>query len=195
MINPLIEAIFEIIVTKQVWRVHTLASELAKQEKIPVLDQQSEKNLFKRNFLIMNALYQLQSELKPDYLHVAPMHIELYSKESLSGNIKQSLSLNDALREYYLAWENYDTSTDEINELLTNFWRRITKRPPALDTKQLKEIRESWYLNSTFSYKELQKRWRELAIKAHPDKSGGSTEKFKQLKIEYEQLKLNCSKI
>ncbi|MGO2168584.1 MAG: DnaJ domain-containing protein [Pseudoalteromonas sp.] len=39
----------------------------------------------------------------------------------------------------------------------------------------------------------MQKRWRQLAIKYHPDKASGNKERFKILKSKYEQLKSSCS--
>ena len=58
MLNPLIDEIFERLLTKQVWKVHTLALELSEGGIIMTLDEDPYRDLFKRNFLIMNAPFQ-----------------------------------------------------------------------------------------------------------------------------------------
>ena len=65
MLNPLIDEIFELLINKKVWMVHTLASELKQRGFLDTLAAEPERDLFKRNFLIMNALYQLQQQLMP----------------------------------------------------------------------------------------------------------------------------------
>ncbi|TMN61092.1 molecular chaperone DnaJ, partial [Pseudoalteromonas sp. S1727] len=78
MLNPLIDEIFELILTKDTWMVHTLALKLQQQGAIDSLDIQPDRDLFKRNFLIMNALYQLQQQLHPSqHLAIASLQITL----------------------------------------------------------------------------------------------------------------------
>ncbi|MBQ4834120.1 DnaJ domain-containing protein [Pseudoalteromonas sp. MMG010] len=188
MINPLLEVIFEIIITKKVYKVHTLLSELEKKLTLPLLDPQPKQNLFKKNFLIMNALYQLQQQITPNYLRVSAMHIELLNDANMP-----LIHGNDSLRDYYLNWENYQASTADINELLASFWQKMNNQTLFTNSEHQQVIIHRWQLPAKFTIKELQKRWRKLAIQAHPDKSKGSDDKFKQLKQEYEQLKTCCS--
>ncbi|MGO2168586.1 MAG: DNA-J related domain-containing protein [Pseudoalteromonas sp.] len=74
MLNPLIDEIFGLIFNGQVWQVHSLATKLKSQGAISVLDSLPERDLFKRNFLMMNALYQLQQ------LQISGLHIKLITK-------------------------------------------------------------------------------------------------------------------
>ena len=46
-------------------------------------------------------------------------------------------------------------------------------------------------LNSSFSRRQLKKKFRKLAIKFHPDKTGGDSKKFVYLKMCYDTLKKN----
>ena len=46
MLNPLIDEIFELLLTQRVWKVHTLAATLAQQGVLPPLDANPEQNLF-----------------------------------------------------------------------------------------------------------------------------------------------------
>ena len=186
MLNPLIDQIFDLILTKQVWQVHILASELINNGAIKTLDKNPERDLFKRNFLIMNALYQLQIQIHPQTLLISTLHIELLEK----GN-DQPLITKTNLRDYYLDWKNYDTSTEDVDALLNSFWGQF-KRQSAISTltqKNYNELTIEWELPNNFTLKELQKRWRQHALKNHPDKPGGCEVKFKKIKEEYEQLK------
>ena len=186
MLNPLIDEIFELILIKHVWQVHTLAAQLSHQGAITTLDQSPERDLFKRNFLIMNALYQLQAQLEPQSLVISTLHIELLEKEA-----KHLLITSSNLRDYYLDWNNYDTCEQQVEELLTSFWRSFKATPEQyrLSDKEHTELILQWNLPEDFTLKTLQKRWRKLALQNHPDKLNGCAEEFKKIKLQYEQLK------
>ena len=75
---------------------------------------------------ICDGLYQLQAQLAPEqHLQIASLHIELVSKQT--GNALES---HDPLRDYYLDWQNFDTTSDEIDALLTDFWQRFSSFSP-----------------------------------------------------------------
>ena len=191
--NPLIDEIFYLLLEQPVWKVHTLTSALSESGKIEQLDNDPQKDLFKRNFLVMNALYQLQTQLAPEQqLQIASLHIELVNEQ-----ISNALENHDPLRDYYLDWQNYDTTSDEIDAMLTDFWQRFSSYSPkrvilSLSQQQLLELQQAWQLPTDFSEKQLQKRWRQLALKHHPDRQGCAIE-FKKIQHEYEQLKASCS--
>jgi len=150
MLNPLIDEIFELLLQKKVWMVHTLAAELQQRKVISTLDAAPDRDLFKRNFLIMNALYQLQQQIMPkQQLLISGLQIQLITKHSKSAQI--------------------------------------------IDPDTHKQLLVKWQLSQQSTLKEVQKRWRQLALQCHPDKAVGNAEKFKQLKCEYEQLRASCS--
>ncbi|AXV63926.1 molecular chaperone DnaJ [Pseudoalteromonas lipolytica] len=192
MVNPLIDEIFYLLLRQSTWKVHTLASALGETNYLKQLDEDPQKNLFKRNFLIMNGLYQLQAQLAPTQrLEIASLHIELIDTCPTDRPEK-----DDPLRAYYLDWQNYDTSRDAIDALLDQFWQRFSTHNrfclTQVSAEQLYPIIQHWQLPADYSYRELQKRWRQLALKYHPDRQGSAT-KFKKIRQEYEQLKANCS--
>lgn len=193
MLNPLIDEIFYLILKQPIWKVHTLASALNDAGHLSVLDKDPQKDLFKRNFLVMNALYQLQIQVSPEQqLHIAALHIEL-----INNKCEKVLENTDPLREYYLDWQNYDTTSDEIDALLNEFWQRFATfnrhtTSANLTKEQLLQVQKAWQLPANFSLKELQKRWRQLALKHHPDRQGCAIQ-FKKIQREYEQLKASCS--
>lgn len=192
MLNLLIDEIFELILTKRVWKVHTLALELTSNDIITTLDENPQRDLFKRNFLIMNALFQLQKQLAPaQYLQIASLHIELC--DVTQSNL---LSQIDPLRDYYLNWQNYDTSTTEVEALLDGFWQKFNAQRTSI--QQLEPhtrcaLLKQWQLAEDATLKIIQKRWRQLAFLYHPDKSPEDEEIFKRIREEYEQLKVSCS--
>ena len=65
MVNPLIDEIFYLLLEQPIWKV-CATSALSESGKIEQLDNDPQKDLFKRNFLVMNGLYQLQAQLAPE---------------------------------------------------------------------------------------------------------------------------------
>ncbi|WP_171045312.1 DNA-J related domain-containing protein [Pseudoalteromonas rubra] len=184
MLNPLLDATFRIITRERATQLHRLASALDKEMGFPRLDADPDKALFKRNFLLMNALYQLQQEFAEQgyYLQVEAMDIRLLEQQAHSTLQKQ-----DPLRDYYLDWCNYDTSKDEVAALLTQFWQRYMKLPETGAERHV-ELISKWQLPCPYSRRQLSKRWRTLAFAAHPDQQGEQA-LFQQLQEEYELLK------
>ncbi|WP_235423488.1 DNA-J related domain-containing protein [Pseudoalteromonas luteoviolacea] len=191
MTNPLLDVIFEILSTGTHYKVHELAAQITSHKALPNLDSDPHKELFKKNFLIMNALYQLQNELHEygHHLHVSNMDIYLHQAavDTPNSNAPQVES-SAALRHYYLDWSNYETSEEDIEALLTSFWQKYLLTTPSLGSEARAQLQKKWQLPTQYSATELQKRWRQLAIENHPDK-GGDAAIFKQIKQEYEQLK------
>ncbi|MBD1582678.1 DNA-J related domain-containing protein [Pseudoalteromonas sp. S16_S37] len=187
MLNPLIDAIFIVISNQQIHKVHTISCAVELNKVLPKLDKDPYKDLFKKNFLIMNALYQLQQELLNDgyYLHISSMHIQLCELK------KNTPADKEALRDYYLDWRNYETSQQEIVELLDDFWQQLGTYKPKekVSNECIKALCIQWDLKYPYDLAQLKKCWRQYAVAHHPDKQSGCTERFKQLKEEYELLK------
>ncbi|AOT09972.1 DNA-J related domain-containing protein [Pseudoalteromonas luteoviolacea] len=191
MTNPLLDAIFEILSTGTHYKVHELAAQLTSQKVFPNLDSDPHKELFKKNFLIMNALYQLQSELHEYGHHLCISNMDIYLKQAAVDTTNSNelhVKSSAALRCYYLDWSNYETTKEEVETLLTSFWQKYQRTTQSLTPEEHTQLQKKWQLPTHYSATELQKRWRQLAIKNHPDK-GGNAANFKQIKYEYEQLK------
>lgn len=182
MENPLLWPILDVL-RKQPsgWKVHTLASHLGDLGYIPLLDPLPEKDLFKRNFLIMNALYQLQETLYPDnWLQVAAMDIVLMSSHHASGH---EVDHQDPLRDYYIQWHNYEADEGEVKRLLNDFWskyRHFVGSHNGKDMDREKALR-LFELPYDSSQSEIRRTWRKLALKWHPDRESGNSERFRIL--------------
>ncbi|HAS64469.1 MAG TPA: molecular chaperone DnaJ [Vibrio sp.] len=181
--NPLVWPILEVL-RKQAtgWKVHTLATELIELRLMPQLDSSPDKDLFKRNFLIMNALYQLQETLFPDhYVQVESMDIALLSNRGLKLNL--NIESDDPLRDYYTQWSNYEAEQGEIRRLLDEFWTRYrdyvgSEKLQVGDITRSKALKV-FELKEDASDVEVRKRWRKLALKWHPDRQSGNSDHFR----------------
>jgi hypothetical protein len=182
MENPLLWPMLEVL-RKQPsgWKVHTLASHLSELGYIPALDASPEKDLFKRNFLIMNALYQLQETLYPDnWLQVEAMNIVLLPSHQKFG---REIDIDDPLREYYLQWQNYEAEEGEVKRLLNEFWSRYRQYIGGNGSQSIDRARalSLFELPADATAAEIRKRWRKLALKWHPDRENGNSERFRIL--------------
>ncbi|EDP60889.1 DNA-J related domain-containing protein [Vibrio sp. AND4] len=180
--NPLLWPILDIL-RKQPsnWKVHTLAQALSDQGYIPQLDLAPNKDLFKRNFLLMNALYQLQETLHPDsWLQVEAMNIILMSAIEAS---RHSIDVNDPLREYYLDWKNYEADEGEVRRLLNEFWSRYQRYMGGNASSDLDRAKalSLFGLSAKSTKAEIRKQWRKLALRWHPDRDNGNSERFRVL--------------
>lgn len=69
-------------------------------------------SLFKKHFMVMNALYTLQAELIEEavYLQISVLFISLQLLGAESPTTRLSDIVDSKLREYYLDWHNYDVT-------------------------------------------------------------------------------------
>jgi len=180
--NPLIWPLLSLLKEQhKCWKVHHLLVALQNTHLVDSLDNDPEKDLFKRNFLIMNALYQLQNMLLPQqWLQVRSMEIVLLA--SIPNAMADEFNHDAPLREYYLDWDNYDTSGHVIKEMLESFWGKyhgyITGEDDSYDRERALKIFE---LSASASKRDIRKRWCKLALRWHPDRHEGDATQFRQM--------------
>lgn len=155
-------------------------------ECIKSVDGTDELSLFKKHFLIMNALYKLQDsywENDQALLHISATRI--YLKETTDGDTSFHPSTDNSnakLKEYYLDWGNLIEMTQQsVEQLLDEFWIKyyaIDKRSDALNLLGL---------STQANHKEIKTKFKNLAAKHHPDK-GGDADTFIQIRKAYEIL-------
>jgi DnaJ-domain-containing protein 1 len=143
--------------------------------------------LFRKHFLVMNALYQLQTELFAQgmYLSISPLDIRLESVESSAVSALPTDNAAPPLRAYYLDWENFShTSHADVEFMLNRFMERylaIDQRLEALQTLEL---------SADAPWENIKQAYRRLAAQHHPDK-GGDPARFRAIRGAYEIL-LRC---
>ncbi|QSX31938.1 DnaJ domain-containing protein [Shewanella cyperi] len=180
--NPLIWPLLSLLqASVQSWKVHHLASELQSRGLMQHLDDNPEKDLFKRNFLLMNALFELQEMLLPrQWLQVQAMDIRLLRLPPADAQLQ--LAQDAALRSYYLNWGNYDTCANVVREMLEAFWSRyqdyIGLGHSDMHRAQALRIFE---LDEDASDRDIRRQWRRLAFMWHPDRPEGEAARFRQI--------------
>jgi len=165
-------------------------------------ESSADMKLFRKNFVVMNALYQLKRDLTDTgyFLYISSLKIELISDcptndQLLSVDSAEDLRTDEALSAYYLNWDNY-TSTDEqgVESLLNSFWNSYTDyhKWHHQDDKRLDSL-QVLGLKSSASWKDIQQNYRQLIKIYHPDK-GGDSLKFIKIREAYLILKLTLIK-
>lgn len=152
--------------------------------------------LFQCHFFVFNALYQLQLEWleqKKGLLTIEALKIQLLPYEPGQAGLTQV----DPLREYYLDWTNYEsTGEQEVEQLLTSFWRRMAGEKTRQEASQEELLNALELLQMPQSHPIelplLKKQYRRLQHQHHPDK-GGLVENSKQLERAYRLLLAQCS--
>ena len=183
--NPLIAPL--LVLLQQAagsYKVHELMAALRQQGAIPVLADDEQLQLFRVNFLIMNALYQLQAELWQEgwWLVISTLDIRL---EPLAKTPEAShgFAVGDNLRSYYLDWQVFwQTDRAEVEALLNRFWRAYDGEGHKAEALALFE------LNEGASQEAIRRRWRELALQHHPDR-GGNAETFIRIRWAWQCLR------
>jgi len=158
--------------------------------------------MFRKNFVVMNALYQLKNDLLDSgyLLFISSLKIELIAENEIENSSLIIDSAEDLLTEttlsaYYLNWDNYNSIDDQgVEDLLKSFWNSYTdynQRHYQVD-KRLDSL-QVLGLESSASWKDIQQTYRQLANVYHPDK-GGNSLKFIKIREAYLILKLTLIK-
>ena len=183
--NPLLAPLLTLLQEAAAsYKVHELLAALRQQGAIPTLAGDEQLQLFRVNFLIMNALYQLQAELYEEgwWLVISTLDIRL---EPLVGSSEANhgFALGENLRSYYLDWQVFwQTDRAEVEALLNRFWRAYDGEGHKAEALALFE------LNEGTSQEAIRRRWRELALQHHPDR-GGNAETFIRIRWAWEVLR------
>jgi hypothetical protein len=142
-----------------------------------------ELRLFETNFLLMNALFQLQADLLDEgfYLDVDIMDLRLVPVSQI-GEVLPGRSKQGELARYYLDWQNLQSITAaEVETLLSSFWQGYLagdKRGWALETLGL---------GNESSLTEIRQTYQRLVAGAHPDR-GGSASRVIEIREAWEIL-------
>lgn len=188
--NPLIWPVLSVLqASNSSWKIHLLAAELQQQGLIHQLDDNPGNDLFKRNFLLMNALFELQEILLPkQWLQVKAMEIQIF--RIVPTNVDLLQAQDSSLRDYYLNWSNYDTSTNVVREMLESFWNSYREyigiNPQLMYKNQALKVFE---LDETATDREIRQQWRRLALKWHPDRPDGDAIRFREVCEAWQSLR------
>jgi len=187
MDNPLKRPILEILQKTpgaiKEYELHTLLGGKAFKQFVQGCSQ--DLALFRKHFMMMNALYELHEDLRQEgiYLHISALDIQLKKLSKLDAATIVADSGFEKLSRYYRDWQNFDqTSDSDVAQLFQQFWEKylaFEEQEPALACLDL-EKGVSWV--------EIQQQYRRLCQQHHPDK-GGDILHFVNIRQAYENLK------
>ncbi len=184
--NPLKPAILQILRnTDNKLAIHELLSELKLISRIPTLHNDAQLALFRLNWMMMNALYQLQLDFIKDglLLNVSTLDIHLSTLKEGSATSDATELSHQPLRDYYLNWNNFsETTVEEVQALLEGVWQDY------ISTDEQSKAYQTLGLEPDADSRTIRVSYRKLAHQYHPDK-GGDSEKFMAIRQAYEVLK------
>jgi hypothetical protein len=118
MINPVLpQVLSELRQHPEGVSEYYLMRTLEQQHAFDDLDADGSLALYRKHFIIMNALYDLQQVLWEEekrVLEISPLRIELHKSRGEADQVH----LNPLLSEYYLDWHNFEQTTAEDVQLL-----------------------------------------------------------------------------
>ncbi len=203
--SPLILAVLRILKNyNQVFGLYELMQMLEAEGYILTDENEIlsyEMTMFRKNFIVMNALYQLQKDLLNSgyYLYITSLKITLIESNKLDQSelteLEIDLDVDQKMSDYYLNWENFETADDTyVKNLLDSFWQRYNNyqnNQNRLD-KRLDALR-ILELESTASWEDIQQSYRKKVMICHPDK-GGNSKYFIEIREAYQTLKFIFNK-
>lgn len=158
-----------------------------------------ELKLFRKNFIVMNALYQIKKDLQGSgfNLSISSLSIYLTPESQLKGqnlavdNIDDDIKADKALSEYYLEWGNYRASSQQVvDDLLNNFWKHFTKyNTSCADKDKRLYALKVLGVESDASWGKIKEAYRNKVAMYHPDK-GGTSVQFIEIREAYQILNL-----
>jgi DnaJ-domain-containing protein 1 len=142
--------------------------------------------LFRVHFLLFHHLHRLRRSLERQSIGTLEVHclrIRLGAPASARHNADNLPLGPDPLADYYIDLENLRrTSKEDVEELLRSFWRRY--RVYGREEEALALLG----LGVKATPAEVRRRYRELALRHHPDR-GGDPEHFSRLREAMEVLR------
>lgn len=140
--------------------------------------------LFRKHFLIMNALYSLQAVLWEEgyELSISPLHIVLRPVVNSEGSGLPTDVAEQTLRDYYLDWGQFEQTTNDcVQQLLDSFWKRYYAED------QQREALAVLQLEADCSLQDVRAAYRRLVALHHPDR-GGQPDQFRRVREAYELI-------
>lgn len=144
-------------------------------------------SLFQTHFLLFHVLHQLRQEwatARKGWLIIDPLGIRLLPWSNVPPPEQTQVVARDPLADYYLNIEHlFNTSEADVKAMLDHFFRRLLhpeQREQALATLGLPPDCRDKAL--------MQKRYRSLAMKHHPDR-GGDASTFQAIQSAWTYLR------
>ena len=144
-------------------------------------------SLFRRHFLVMNALYALHDDLLSEgfYLHISALEIhlkEITASDSETKTLATDITFQK-LSQYYQDWQHFNkTSDNDVSSLLQQFWKKFLANEEKFHALSCLD------LANDADWPEIQQKYKQLCQQHHPDK-GGDSLYFIEIRQAYDNLK------
>jgi hypothetical protein len=140
-------------------------------------DQHFLLNTFSENFLLMNAIYQIQQQDYDAgfYLLFDGLYIHYQSIEKCEAFGMELSQPKDVMADYYLDWSNYDAvDLSELQSMMQRFWSRLSDSDQLTQAFQTLEIDDA--NQQEVSLKLIKNQFKKLSLIHHPDKGGNQAQ-------------------
>lgn len=158
---------------------HALIRRLRRQScpEIPELHERGLYALFRTHFRLFHALYSLRDELRVAGTgEVIPDPLKIRIEPWRPGRV--GVARRDGLAAYYADLSNLEnTSPEDVARMIreARHLRRASEREQALEVLGL---------DSSASRRRIKQRYREMAMRWHPDR-GGDNRRFQEIQVAY----------
>lgn len=159
----------------------------------------TELTLFKKNFVLMNALYQIKHSLIDSGFNLTISSLNIFltaegqsDNQTLSSDIAETdVSSDEYLSDFYLDWGNYrDTDEKAVEKLLSSFWKQFTEYNISRgDQDKRSHALQTLGVESSASWESIKQAYRSKIAIYHPDK-GGTSAQFIEIREAYHFLYL-----
>jgi hypothetical protein len=136
--------------------------------------------LFETNFVVMNSLYRQQTTRQDARYEISSLKV-CKTPMTAKDRTETQLSQVDELAAYYLDWQNFNQTEEDIEALLNSFWERMLL--VNFEDSDLATLG----LVHPVTVAEIKQRYRQLSQQHHPDK-GGDADRFVEIQQAYQRL-------
>lgn len=163
---------------------------LCKQDFLALIGNEVDLQIvtFKKNFFVMNALYQIQRDIQSDGFSLIIFPLKICIVPSSAEN-KTALAIRDiALAQYYLDWSNLNNITvKEVDALFSSFWQSYRAKDKVDAALAILGLTQGvdWF--------KIRQAYQKKIITSHPDK-GGCAADFIEIREAYEILSCRYKK-
>lgn len=131
--------------------------------------------LFRCHFILFHCLYRLQDEWLAEKQGLLNIHTTSIRLETLAVST-ETPALADPLRDYYLDWNNFDsTGKEDVDALIDSFWVKMGSGiHMSADENTINEARNVLEIapDIRLTRSLIKKQYRHLLHRHHPDKGG-----------------------
>ena len=157
---------------------------LCKQDFLALIGNEVDLQIvtFKKNFFVMNALYQIQRDIQGDGFSLSIFPLKICLLPSGAENKAALATPDNVLAQYYLDWSNLTNITaKDVEALFSSFWQRYRAKGKVDAALTILGLTQD------VDWLKIRQAYQKKIIICHPDK-GGCAADFIEIREAYEVL-------